>query len=60
MSYYDGDDYVKSVVADFGGYIGQETLSRELVRGVPEEADVTAASYKLSGHEVRLGVRRLP
>jgi isoleucyl-tRNA synthetase len=71
VTYYDGDDYVKSVMADFSGYIGQETLSRELVPGVPDQAeasaeasadasgDVSVDSHKLSGHEVRLGVKRM-
>lgn len=55
---YDGDDYVKQVMADFAGYIQQETLSRELAEGISGEADLTE-SYRLSGHEIVLGVKKL-
>jgi hypothetical protein len=43
---------------DLAGYIKQETLSRELTGGVPAEGTFTE-SYKLSGHEILLGVCRL-
>jgi hypothetical protein len=43
---------------DFASYIKQETLSRELTGGVPAEGAFTE-SYKLSGHEILLGVRQL-
>ncbi len=56
-TYYDGDDYIKKVTADFADYIKQETLSRQLIEGVPEQADFTE-TYKLSGHEILLGVKR--
>jgi len=56
-TYYQGDDYLKQVMDGFADYIKQETLSRELVEGVPEQ-DVFTESYKLSGHEVLLGVKR--
>jgi len=57
-TYYQGDAYMKQVMEDFADYIKQETLSRELVEGVPEE-DVFAESHKLGGHDILLGVRRL-
>ena len=38
-------------------YIKQETLSRELVEGVPQ--GVFSQSYQLAGHQIVLGVRRL-
>jgi len=50
--------YVKQVTADWTDYIQQETLSRELVEGIPEEGTFTE-SYKLSGHEIMLGVKRV-
>ncbi|MFH1169469.1 MAG: DUF5915 domain-containing protein, partial [Chloroflexota bacterium] len=58
--YYQGDDYVRQVMGteSLAGYIRQETLSRELVEGVPEGAD-HKESYKLDGHAVTLGVKRL-
>jgi len=55
---YQGDDYIKQVMQDFADYIKQETLSRELVEGVPEKTDLTE-TYKLSGHEILLGVKKL-
>jgi isoleucyl-tRNA synthetase len=57
-TYYQGDDYIRQVMADFAGYIKQETLSQELVEGVPDK-DVFSQSHKLSGYEIRLGVKRL-
>lgn len=55
---YQGDDYIKRVMADFADYIRQETLSQELVEGVPAEGAFTE-SHKLGGHEITLGVKRL-
>ncbi|MCX6011682.1 MAG: isoleucine--tRNA ligase [Chloroflexi bacterium] len=57
-TYYQGDDYIKKVMADFADYIKQETLSQQLVEGIPKE-DVFTESHKLSGYEVTLGVKRL-
>jgi isoleucyl-tRNA synthetase len=57
-TYYQGDDYIRQVMADFASYIRQETLSRELVEGVPDEG-VFKESHKLSGRELLLGVKRL-
>ena len=55
---YQGDSYVNQVMRDFADYIKQETLSRQLVEGAPEQ-DVFTESYELSGHEITLGVKRL-
>jgi isoleucyl-tRNA synthetase len=57
-TYYRGDDYIKRVMADFADYIRQETLSRELIEGVPQEG-IFSESHKLGGHELWLGVKRL-
>jgi isoleucyl-tRNA synthetase len=57
-TYYQGDAYLKQVMADFAEYIRQETLSEQLVEGVPEEGAFTE-SYKLSGYDLLLGVKRL-
>ena len=57
-TYYKGDDYVKQVMTGFANYIRQETLSRQLVEGVPEK-DVFTDSYRLSGHDIQLGVKKL-
>jgi len=58
VTYYQGDDYMKQVMENFADYIKQETLSTELVEGVPGEG-VFAESYKLGGGSTKLGVRRL-
>jgi isoleucyl-tRNA synthetase len=60
ITYYEGDDYIRGVMTDEGlaGYIRQETISRELASGIPDDADFKEA-FKLSGHNLRLGVKRL-
>jgi isoleucyl-tRNA synthetase len=58
VTYYQGDAYISQVVEDFADYIKQETLSRELVKGIPEEAAFTE-SYRLGGYQILLGVRSL-
>jgi len=59
-TYYDGDDYVKGVMTDSeqAKYIAQETLSRSLAQGVPGDCDFKE-SFKLSGHQVELGVKKV-
>jgi len=58
ITYYQGEDYIRQVMADFADYIKQETLSRQLIEGVPEEG-VFTERYKLSGYDILLGVKRL-
>jgi isoleucyl-tRNA synthetase len=58
ISYYQGETYIREVMESFASYIKQETLSRELNYQVPAEG-VFTEGYKLSGHEILLGVRRL-
>ena len=55
---YQGDDYIKQVMTDFADYIKQETLSQQLIEGIPD-GDVFTESYKLSGVEVLLAVKKL-
>ena len=43
---------------NLANYIKQETLSRQLVEGVPEEGAYTER-HKLGDHEILLGVKRL-
>jgi isoleucyl-tRNA synthetase len=57
-TYYQGEAYIRQVMTDFADYIKQETLSRELVEGVPQEG-VFTESHKLSGYEIVLGVKRM-
>ncbi len=58
ITYYHGEAYIRQVMQGFADYIKQETLSDELVEGVPREG-VFTGSYKLGDYEVLLGVRRL-
>jgi len=59
-TYYQGDDYVKQVMTDtnLAGYVKQETLSRSLIDSQPE-VGVYTESFKLSGHTILLGVKKL-
>ncbi len=57
-TYYQGDAYIGQVMADFADYIKQETLSRQLIEGVPEPG-AYAESYRLGDYEILLGVKRL-
>ena len=58
VTYYQGDVYMNGIMTDrdLSDYIRQETLSRELIEGVPE--DTFSESFRLSGHEILLGVKR--
>jgi isoleucyl-tRNA synthetase len=56
-TYYQGEAYISQVMEDFADYIKQETLSCQLVCGVPGQGAFTE-SYKLSGHEISLGVKK--
>jgi isoleucyl-tRNA synthetase len=58
VTYFETDEHTERVVADWTGYITRETLSKEIVKGVPEETSVTAESFKLEGHPVKLGVKK--
>jgi len=58
ITYYQGEAYIRQVMKDSADYIKQETLSRELIEGVPKEG-VFTESYKLGGYNILLGVRKL-
>jgi isoleucyl-tRNA synthetase len=58
VTYYQGGPTVQRVIAKHGPYVRQETLSRELVEGIPEE-DFYTERHRISGEEVVLGVKRL-
>jgi isoleucyl-tRNA synthetase len=57
VTYYQGEAYIRQVMEDFADYIKQETLSLELVEGVPPEGAFTD-THKLGGYEILLGVKR--
>jgi len=58
ITYYEGEANFVQSISSFTDYIKQETLSREIVEGVPEEADLKE-TYKLGGYRILLGVKRL-
>ena len=58
ITYYHGEAYIRQVMEDFADYIKQETLSQQLIEGVPKQ-DVFTESYKLSGYDILLGVRKI-
>jgi len=57
-TYYQGGPTTQRVMLKYGDYIKQETLSLDLVEGVPEEG-VYAERPRIAGEEVALGVKRL-
>ena len=59
LTYWEGDDYLADVMHDevSADYIKNEVLARELTAGVPAEGAYTE-SFKLSGHEMKIGVKK--
>lgn len=57
VTYYDGDEALDEVVAVHGDYIRQETLSRELTRGVAPQG-AHSEEQKVNGLAAVLGVVR--
>jgi len=56
-TYYKGGARARRVVQEFAPYIKQETLSQDLIEGVPEK-DAYTETHKIDGEEVVLAVRR--
>jgi len=57
VTYYRAEASMGKVITQFADYIKQETLSHELIEGIPE-AEVYAESYSINGSKVVLGVRK--
>jgi isoleucyl-tRNA synthetase len=57
-TYYQGGAYIEQVIDSFADYIKRETLSRELIKGVPAEG-VFSEHFKLSGYDILLAVAKL-
>jgi len=55
--WYQGDDYVMQVVSEKADYIFKEVLAEKQSTDAPPE-DAAAETCKLSGHEVKLAVKR--
>ncbi|MDD4859160.1 MAG: isoleucine--tRNA ligase [Dehalococcoidales bacterium] len=60
ITYYQGDEYINLILTkpDTADYIRQETLSGELMGEMPPP-DSHSESFKLGGHEVTLGVKKI-
>lgn len=57
QTFYEGDDHSLKVMKDYAAYVQQETLSRKLVSGIPEDVALIE-KYQLGGHTIRLGVKK--
>jgi isoleucyl-tRNA synthetase len=55
--YFQADEYIRQIMNDFSSYIRQETLSRNLFENPPPEG-IYSENFKLSGHEIKLGVKK--
>ena len=56
-TYYQAGPSLRRVIQEFAPYIKQETLSRDLIEGVPEK-DAYTQSHRIDGEEVVLGVKK--
>jgi len=55
-TYYQGGENLKPVIEKHADYIKQETLSRDLIAGIPRDA--YTESHRIAGEEITLGVKR--
>jgi len=55
-TYYQGGESLKRIIEKHADYIKQETLSRDLITGIPRDA--YTESHKIAGEEITLGVKR--
>jgi isoleucyl-tRNA synthetase len=58
ITYYEADAFIMQSLSSFADYFMQETLSRELEEGIPEDVDFRD-TYKISGYTVVLGVKKV-
>jgi len=56
-TYYEGEAQFVQVISAFSDYIGQETLSTDIIEGMPEDVDLSE-TYKVGGYSLVLGVRK--
>jgi len=57
-TYYQGNEYIKQVMDAHGDYIKRETLSLELIEGIPDK-ELFSEKFKLAGNELMLAVDRV-
>jgi hypothetical protein len=58
VTYYQGDASLDDMMEHFAAYVKQETLSDELVPGLPEDG-IHAEEQRLGGTSVKLAVKRV-
>jgi isoleucyl-tRNA synthetase len=58
MTYYQGGEQIDTVMKKFADYIGQETLSVQLVPGNPDTSSYSE-KFKISGIELALGLKKV-
>lgn len=57
-TYYEAGGDVRAVIEEWGDYVRQETLSRQLVEGAPP-ADAYTEQHRVDGQQVTLGIVRV-
>jgi isoleucyl-tRNA synthetase len=58
VAYYQAADSVEQVMTDFADYIKRETLSRELIDGLPPHGSYTE-KHRISGSDILLAVKQV-
>jgi isoleucyl-tRNA synthetase len=58
VTYFQSEADINKVMAGFANYIKQETLSRQLIKGVPEEG-AFKQTLKLDNYDILLGVKKI-
>ena len=58
VTYYQSEALLNQVMSDFADYIKQETLSQQLVQGIPA-SEAHAESYAINGNRVILSIKKL-
>ena len=59
ITYYQAEGLIKKAVAKFADYIKRETLSQELVDGLPIEEGVYTEKYSIRDNEIILAVKKV-
>ncbi|MDY6835964.1 MAG: isoleucine--tRNA ligase [Chloroflexota bacterium] len=57
ITYYDGDDFTSQMIENYSEYIKQETLSIQIVNGIPEDNALTE-KQRIGDRQVTLAVKQ--
>jgi isoleucyl-tRNA synthetase len=57
LTYYEGNEQIDRVIQRFSDYIKQETLSKEIVKGIPDKG-AYSEKFKISNLQVVLAIRK--